>query len=65
MQRIGTSGTSLNEGHGGLDSLDKRDLGNCKTMSKPPPGVDDIFAGVMVLLAGVNPNIIVQKSGKA
>jgi dynein heavy chain len=47
-----------------LDSLDKRDLGNCKTMSKPPPGVDDIFAAVMVLLAGINPNIIVQKSGK-
>ena len=47
-----------------LDSLDKRDLGNCKTMAKPPPGVDDIFASVMVLLAGINPNIIVQKSGK-
>eukprot|EP00605_Chrysophyceae_sp_TOSAG23-4_P000963 GSChrysophyteH1.ASY1.ANO1.1063.1 assembled CDS len=30
-----------------LDSLDKRDLGNCKTMTKPPPGVDDIFGGVM------------------
>ena len=47
-----------------LDSLDKRDLGNCKTMSKPPPGVDDIFGAVMILLAGINPNIIVQKSGK-
>ena len=47
-----------------LDSLNARDLGNCKTMSKPPPGVDDIFGGVMVLLAGLNPNIIVQKSGR-
>ena len=47
-----------------LDSLDKKDLGTCKTMSKPPPGVDDIFGGVMVLLAGINPNIIVQKTGK-
>lgn len=47
-----------------LDSLDRRDLGNCKTMAKPPPGVDDIFGAVMVLLAGINPNIIVQKSGK-
>ncbi len=47
-----------------LDSLDKRDLGNCKTMTKPPPGVDDIFGAVMTLLAGINPNIIVQKNGK-
>ena len=47
-----------------LDSLDRRDLGNCKTMAKPPPGVEDIFGAVMVLLAGINQNIIVQKSGK-
>lgn len=47
-----------------LDSLDRRDLGNCKTMAKPPPGIDDVFGAVMVLLAGINPNIIVQKSGK-
>lgn len=33
-----------------LDSLDKRDLGNCKTMAKPPQGVDDVFGAVMVLL---------------
>jgi len=33
-------------------------------MSKPPPGVEDIFGAVMVLLAGINPNIIVQKTGK-
>eukprot|EP01038_Epipyxis_sp_PR26KG_P005447 gene5447-7540_t len=47
-----------------LDSLDKRDLGNCKTMNKAPPGVDDVFGAVMILLAGVNPNIIVQKNGR-
>lgn len=47
-----------------LDSLDKRDLGNCKTMAKPPPGVDDIFAAVVVLLAGVNPNVVTQKNGR-
>ena len=47
-----------------LDSLDRRDLGNCKTMTKPPPGVEDVFGAVMVLLAGVNQNIIVQKNGK-
>jgi dynein heavy chain len=33
-------------------------------MLKPPPGVDDIFGAVMVLLAGINPNIIVQKTGR-
>jgi len=47
-----------------LDTLDKRDLGNCKTMARPPAGVEDIFAAVVVLLAGVNSNIPIQKSGK-
>ena len=37
-----------------LDSLNKKDLGECKTMSKPPSGVDDVFSAVMVLLAGVS-----------
>ena len=31
-----------------LDSLNKKDLGECKTMSKPPSGVDDVFSAVMV-----------------
>ncbi|TYZ57148.1 hypothetical protein PybrP1_002034 [[Pythium] brassicae (nom. inval.)] len=47
-----------------LDSLNKKDLGECKTMSKPPAGVDDIFAATMVLLAGVHPNVQVTKTGK-
>ena len=47
-----------------LNSLDKKDLGQCKTMSKPPPGVEDVFGAVMTLLASINPNIIVQKTGK-
>ena len=47
-----------------LDTLNKKDLGECKTMSKPPQGVDDVFAATMVLLAGVHPNIIITKSGK-
>ncbi|KAE9123159.1 Dynein alpha chain, flagellar outer arm [Phytophthora fragariae] len=47
-----------------LDTLNKKDLGNCKTMAKPPAGVGDIFGAVVVLFAGVNPNIIVQKNGK-
>jgi len=47
-----------------LDTLDKKDLGSCKTMTKPPPGVGDIFSAVIVLLAGVNSNIVAQKNGK-
>ncbi|OQR84958.1 dynein heavy chain [Achlya hypogyna] len=47
-----------------LDTLNRKDLGNCKTMSKPPAGVGDIFASVMVLFAGINPEIPVQKNGK-
>ena len=47
-----------------LDTLDKKDLGSCKTMTKPPPGVGDIFSAVIVLLAGVNSNIVTQKNGK-
>ena len=47
-----------------LDKLDKKDLGNCKTMATPPKGVDDVFAAVCVLLAGINKGVIVQKNGK-
>lgn len=47
-----------------LDTLNKKDLGECKTMSKPPQGVDDVFSATMVLLAGINPSIVITKSGK-
>jgi dynein heavy chain len=47
-----------------LDTLDKKDLGTCKTMAKPPPGVGDVFSAVVVLLAGVNNQVVVQKNGK-
>ncbi|RLN78111.1 hypothetical protein BBJ28_00010518 [Nothophytophthora sp. Chile5] len=47
-----------------LDTLNKKDLGNCKTMAKPPAGVGDVFGAVMVLFAGVNPSIVIQKNGK-
>jgi hypothetical protein len=40
-----------------LDSLDKKELGECKTMVKPPPGVDDVFAADVVLLAGVSTSV--------
>jgi len=29
-----------------LNTLDKKDLGEAKTMSKPPAGVDDVFAAM-------------------
>lgn len=47
-----------------LDTLNKKDLGECKTMITAPKGVDDVFAAVVVLLAGVEPAVIVQKSGR-
>jgi dynein heavy chain len=58
-----------------LDTLNKKDLGEAKTMSTAPAGVDDVFAAVAQLLAGLghssNPqiaaigeNIIVKKNGE-
>jgi dynein heavy chain len=57
-----------------LDTLNKKDLGEAKTMSKAPEGVDDIFAAVAQLLAGIThstnaaiaelaENIICKKNG--
>lgn len=61
---LGQAIPALNRAMDALNNLDKKDLGACKTMNKAPQGVDDIFGAVMVLLAGINPNIIVQKTGK-
>ncbi|CAM9266952.1 unnamed protein product [Chrysoparadoxa australica] len=47
-----------------LDTLNKKDLGECKTMAKPPAGVDDVFAATMILLAGVSPSVVITKAGK-
>ena len=52
-----------------LDAVNVKHLRECKTMSKPPPGVDDVFGAVMVLFAGVKGSgiggaIAVQKNGK-
>ncbi|GBF93145.1 dynein alpha flagellar outer arm [Raphidocelis subcapitata] len=35
-----------------LDTLNKKDLGETKSLKKPPPGVDDITAVVLILLEG-------------
>jgi dynein heavy chain len=47
-----------------LNTLNAKDLGECKTMQKAPQGVDDVFAATMVLLAGVNKNVQITKAGK-
>lgn len=35
-----------------LDTLNKKDIGEAKSLKKPPPGVDDITAVVIILLEG-------------
>merc|ERR1719230_262958 len=47
-----------------LDTLNKKDLSECKTMLKPPAGVDGVFAATQVLLAGVHPNVVINKRGQ-
>lgn len=47
-----------------LDTLTKKDLGECKTMITAPKGVDDVFAACMVLLAGIDPGVPLGKNGK-
>ncbi|KFG65365.1 dynein heavy chain family protein, partial [Toxoplasma gondii RUB] len=47
-----------------LNTLNKKDFQEAKSLNKPPPGVEDITTAVMHLLAGVDPNIEVDKQGK-
>ena len=35
-----------------LDTLNKKDLGEAKSLKKPPAGVDDITAVIIILLEG-------------
>lgn len=46
------------------DLLTKKDLGECKAMSAAPKGIDDVFCAVLILLAGVDPRIKLNKNGK-
>ena len=55
---------AVNEAMKALDSLKVKELGEAKTMSKPPAGVDDVFAAVMCLLASLDENIPITKKGK-
>ena len=36
-----------------LDTLNRKDLGQCKTMSSPPKGVDKVFSCLLVLFANL------------
>jgi dynein heavy chain len=47
-----------------LDTLDKKDLGNCRTMTVPPEGVLEVFDAVLVLMANVMPAVPVGKNKK-
>jgi dynein heavy chain len=47
-----------------LDTLDKRQLSDCKGMTTPPPGVDDIFIATMILLASIYDKVPITKTGK-
>ncbi|KAH8058729.1 hypothetical protein JL722_5961 [Aureococcus anophagefferens] len=44
-----------------LDSLDAKSLAECKSMIKPPAGVDDIFISTMILLADIYPAVLHNK----
>ena len=46
-----------------LNTLKPKDLSECKTMQKPPAGVDDVFVSTMILLANIWGNIT-HKNGK-
>ena len=54
----------VNKAMAALDTLNKKDLGECKSMSKPPAGVDDVFAACMVLLAGCSPSLSITTNKK-
>ncbi|KFG52792.1 dynein heavy chain family protein [Toxoplasma gondii FOU] len=45
-----------------LNTLNKKDFQEAKSLNKPPPGVEDITTAVMHLLAGVDPNIEVTNA---
>jgi len=47
-----------------LDSLEKKDISNCKGMNVPPPGVGEVFGATMVLLSNIIPSVPVGKTGK-
>eukprot|EP00916_Digyalum_oweni_P005776 GHVL01010034.1.p1 GENE.GHVL01010034.1~~GHVL01010034.1.p1 ORF type:complete len:2742 (+),score=421.27 GHVL01010034.1:35-8227(+) len=64
--RLGAAEPLVEQAQAALDSLLKKDFQEAKSLTKPPPGVDDVTAAVICLLARVDPQNIVDcdKSGK-
>ena len=54
---------SLQAALGSLKSFTKQDIGKCRMLVKPPAGITDVFAAVMVLFASINTSIPVTKDG--
>lgn len=46
-----------------LDKLDKKDFQEAKTLTKPVKAVEDVGAALLCLLAGIDPNVPVDKNG--
>jgi dynein heavy chain len=56
---------AVEEAMAALNSLNKKDLSDCKGMGVPPGGVCEVFAATMVLLARIHPGIeVIKSSGK-
>jgi hypothetical protein len=49
---------------GALELVTRRDLGQLAAASKPPEGVEEVFAALSVLLASKHPHVPVQRSGR-
>lgn len=50
----------MEQAEAALNTLNKKDFQEAKALNKPPPGVEDITAAVMHLLATVDPIIEVR-----
>ena len=60
-EELGQAEPLVQEAMAALDTLNKKDLGELKSLGKPPAGVDDVTAVILILLQG-NPK---DKSWKA
>jgi dynein heavy chain len=54
----------LDIANGALELVNRQELGDLAVLTKPPDGVEEVFAAITVLLAGKLPQIFVQKSGR-
>lgn len=64
VKEVALAAPAVEELNSALDTLRRDEIGDCAAMITLPPGVDEVFGAVMVLLAGINGTVIVQKNGK-